>query len=210
MFRSGLAVVSAIVLNSIAGSISDSVLAAVGVCNKVMMFPFSIILGFSQGFQPVAGFNWGAKQYGRVEESYRFASKVALIGSVVMGLLLAVFSDKLIVLFSGTDQEMRRIGVICMLSQCITLPAHGWVAVVNMFCAGLGNAKGALALSTARQGTCFLPIVYPLAWLLGAYGVATVQAVADLLSLALAVPIIRSMKKKIARAEQALENSPVD
>ena len=209
MFRSGLAVVSAIVLNSIAGSISDSVLAAVGVCNKVMMFPFSIILGFSQGFQPVAGFNWGAKQYGRVEESYRFASKVALIGSVVMGLLLAVFSDKLIVLFSGTDQEMRRIGVICMLSQCITLPAHGWVAVVNMFCAGLGNAKGALALSTARQGTCFLPIVYPMAWLLGAYGVATVQAVADLLSLALAVPIIRSMKKKIARAEQALENSPV-
>lgn len=209
MFRSGLAVVSAIVLNSIAGSISDSVLAAVGVCNKVMMFPFSIILGFSQGFQPVAGFNWGAKQYGRVEESYRFASKVALIGSVVMGLLLAVFSDKLIVLFSGTDQEMRRIGVICMLSQCVTLPAHGWVAVVNMFCAGLGNAKGALALSTARQGTCFLPIVYPLAWLLGAYGVATVQAVADLLSLALAGPIIRSMKKKIARAEQALENSPV-
>ena len=96
-----------------------------------------------------------------------------------------------------------------MLSQCITLPAHGWVAIVNMLCAGLGNAKGALALATARQGTCFLPIVYPMGWMLGAYGVATVQAVADLLSLALAVPIIRSMKKKIARAEQTLENSPV-
>lgn len=209
MFRSGLAVVSAILLNSIAGSISDSVLAAVGVCNKVMMFPFSIILGFSQGFQPVAGFNWGAKQYDRVSQSYHFAAKVALIGSVVMGLALAVFSDQLIVLFSGTDGQMRRIGVICMVSQCLALPVHGWVAIVNMLCAGLGNAKGALALATARQGTCFLPIVYPMAWLMGAYGVATIQAVADVLSLILAVPIIRGMKKKIAQAQQALDKTPV-
>lgn len=209
MFRSGLAVVSAILLNSIAGSISDSVLAAVGVCNKVMMFPFSIILGFSQGFQPVAGFNWGAKQYDRVSQSYHFAAKVALIGSVVMGLALAVFSDRLIVLFSGTDGQMRRIGVICMVSQCLALPVHGWVAIVNMLCAGLGNAKGALALATARQGTCFLPIVYPMAWLMGAYGVATIQAVADVLSLILAVPIIRGMKKKIAQAQQALDKTPV-
>lgn len=209
MFRSGLAVVSAILLNSIAGSISDSVLAAVGVCNKVMMFPFSIILGFSQGFQPVAGFNWGAKQYDRVSQSYHFAAKVALIGSVVMGLALAVFSDRLIVLFSGTDGQMRRIGVICMVSQCLALPVHGWVAIVNMLCAGLGNAKGALALATARQGTCFLPIVYPMAWLMGAYGVATIQAVADVLSLILAVPIIRGMKKKIVQAQQALDKTPV-
>ena len=209
MFRSGLAVVSAILLNSIAGSISDSVLAAVGVCNKVMMFPFSIILGFSQGFQPVAGFNWGAKQYDRVSQSYHFAAKVALIGSVVMPLALAVFSDRLIVLFSGTDGQMRRIGVICMVSQCLALPVHGWVAIVNMLCAGLGNAKGALALATARQGTCFLPIVYPMAWLMGAYGVATIQAVADVLSLILAVPIIRGMKKKIAQAQQALDKTPV-
>ena len=209
MFRSGLAVVSAILLNSIAGSISDSVLAAVGVCNKVMMFPFSIILGFSQGFQPVAGFNWGAKQYDRVSQSYHFAAKVALIGSVVMGLALAVFSDRLIVLFSGTDGQMRRIGVICMVSQCLALPVHGWVAIVNMLCAGLGNAKGALALATARQGTCFLPIVYPMAWLMGAYGVATIQAVADVLSLILAVPIIRGMKKKIAQAQQVLDKTPV-
>ena len=202
MFRSGLSVVAGILLNSIAGDISDSVLAAVGVCNKVMMFPFSIILGFGNGFQPVAGFNWGAKRYDRVQESYRFSAKVALIGSAVMAVLVAVLADPLIVLFAGTDEEMRRIGVICMVSQCIALPIHGWVAVVNMLCAGLGNAKGALALSTARQGTCFLPIVFPLSWAFGAYGVACVQAAADVLSLLLALPIVRGMKKKIAQAQQ--------
>ena len=207
MFRSGLAVMSAILLNSIAGSISDSVLAAVGVCNKVMMFPFSIILGFGSGFQPVAGFNWGAKRYDRVQESYRFCAKVAIIGSVIMGLFVGVFADTFVVLFAGTDEEMRRIGVICMVSQCIALPIHGWVAVVNMLCAGLGNAKGALALSTARQGSCFIPILYPLAWIFGAYGIAVVQAAADVLSMVLAVPIIRGMQKKISAARAELEQS---
>lgn len=204
MFRSGLSVVSAILLNSIAGSISDSVLAAVGVCNKVMMFPFSIILGFGSGFQPVAGFNWGAKRFDRVRESYRFCSIVALVGTVIMGVLVGFFADTFVVMFAGSDQQMRTIGILCMVSQCIALPIHGWVAVVNMLCAGLGNAKGALALSTARQGSCFLPILYPLAWLFGAYGIACVQAVADVLSLILAVPIVRGMKKRIREAEQAL------
>ena len=202
MFRSGLAVVSAILLNSIAGSVSDSVLAAVGVCNKVMMFPFSIILGFGTGFQPVAGFNWGAKRFDRVEESYRFCSKVAFIGSLIMAVFVGFFADTFVVLFAGTDAEMRRIGVICMVSQCIALPVHGWVAIVNMLCAGLGNAKGALALSTARQGSCFIPILYPLAWIFGAMGIAVVQAAADVLTLILAVPIMKGMRKRIADAEK--------
>lgn len=201
MFRSGLSVVAAILLNSLAGAISDSVLAGIGVCTKVMMFPFSIILGFGSGFQPVAGFNWGAKRYDRVEESYRFSAWVALIGSALMALTVALLSDAIIVAFAGTDPQMRHIGRICMVSQCIALPIHAWVAVVNMYCAGLGNARGALILSTSRQGTCFLPLLYPMAWLFSAYGVATVQAAADVLSLALAVPILIGMNKRVALAK---------
>ena len=204
MFRSGLAVVSAIMLNKLAGDISDSVLAGIGVCTKIMMFPFSIILGFGNGFQPVAGFNWGAKRYDRVRESYRFCSRVSLIGAAIMAVVLTLGSDWIIVKFAGTDPEMRRIGNICMITQCIALPIHSWVAVVNMLCAGLGNAKGALALSTARQGSCFIPILYPLTWVFGAYGIASVQALADILSLALAVPIAISMTKKIKAAQNQL------
>ena len=203
MFRSGLAVVSAIMLNSMAGNISDSVLAGIGVTNKIMMFPFSIILGFGNGFQPVAGFNWGAQRYDRVQESYRFASKIALIGSTVMAVLIAVFADKLIVLFAGTDAEMGRIGALSILSQCVALPIHAWVAIVNMLCVGLGNAKGAFLLSTARQGTCFIPILFPLAALFGAYGLASVQAIADLLTMALAVPMAIRMTRQIRAAYKA-------
>ncbi len=200
MFRNGLAVVAGILLNDLAGNISDSVLAGVGVCTKIMMFPFGIILGFGNGFQPVAGFNWGAQRYDRVAQSYKFSAITALVGGGVMGIGLAAFADPIIVLFAGTDPEMRRIGAICLWTQCLALPIHAWVAMVNMYCVALGNAPGAFLLATARQGSCFIPVIHLLTFLLGAYGIASVQAIADVLSLALAIPILFSVKKKISQA----------
>ena len=207
MFRSGLAVVAGIVLNDLAGNISDSVLAGIGVCTKVMMFPFSIILGFGTGFQPVAGFNWGAKRFDRVMDSYRYASRMAVFGSAAMAALLGIFAKPIITAFAGDDPQMQEIGALCIRLQCIALPIHAWVALVNMLCAGLGNAGGALALSTARQGTCMLPIVHLLTGLFGAYGIASVQAIADVLSLALAIPICLYMMKKIRTAQQTMETT---
>ena len=206
MFRSGLSVVAAIILNDLAGNISDSVLAGIGVCTKVMMFPFSIILGFGSGFQPVAGFNWGARQYSRVYECYRFSSRVARIGSMIMAVFVTLFADQIILIFAGTDPEMRSIGRWCMISQCLALPIHAWVAVVNMLCVGLGNAKGAFLLSTARQGTCFIPILFPMTWALGAYGIASAQALADVLTLILAVPMMLTMTRKIRTAMQTQQS----
>ena len=202
MFRSGLAVVSAILLNDLAGNISDSVLAGIGVSTKIMMFPFSIILGFGTGFQPVAGFNWGAKRYDRVQESYRFSAITAIIGGVVMAAVLIALADPIIVAFAGDDPQMRELGALCIRLQCIALPVHGWVAVVNMLCAGLGNAGGAFLLATSRQGSCMLPILYPLAHFFGAYGIVSVQAIADVLSLALAIPIAVYMLREIKTARQ--------
>ena len=57
-------------------------------------------------------------------------------------------------------------------------------------------------MSTSRQGTCFLPILYPLAWAFGAVGIACVQAFADILSLVLAIPILRKTRKAVNQAEQ--------
>lgn len=204
MFRSGLAVVAGIMLNDLAGNISDSVLAGIGVSTKIMMFPFSIILGFGNGFQPVVGFNWGAKRYDRVQKSYRFSSMVAFIGSTIMAAGIAIFADKLILLFSGDDASMRQYGALCIQLQCVALPIHAWVAVVNMLCTGLGNAWGAFLLATARQGSCFVPILYPMAAIWEANGICAVQAVADILTLLLAIPMLIHMLRKINRAKEML------
>ncbi len=201
MFRSGLAVVAGILLNNMAGNISTGVLSAISVSTKIMMFPFSIILGFGTGFQPVAGFNWGAKRYSRVRQSYRFAATVALTGAIIMGVVLILGADWLISKFSKEGGDTVSIGSLCIILQSIALPVHAWVAVINMFCAGLGNAKGAFLLATARQGTCMLPILFPLAHFFGAYGIAAVQAGADILSLVLAIPILLKMLKTVKNAQ---------
>ncbi len=203
MFRSGLAVLAGILLNQEAARIGgNALLSSIGISTKVMLFPFSIILGFGSGFQPVAGFNWGAKLYDRVRESYRFCSIVAIVGSVIMATGLAVFADKIAGLFGSTGGDMHQYGTLCIQLQCLALPIHGWVAVVNMLCAGLGRAKDAFLLATARQGTCFIPILYPLVYFFGANGVVAVQAVADVLSLVLAIPIAILVTKAIGKAKE--------
>ena len=209
MFRSGLAVVAGILLNNIAGNIGgDALLGGIGVSNKIMMFPFSIILGFCTGFQPVAGFNWGAKRYDRVQEAYRFCSMVAIVGAVILAAALGVFANPIIALF-GEGGDQQTYGMLCIRLQCLALPVHAWVAVVNMLCAGLGRAKGALALSTARQGTCFIPVLYPLVFLFDAYGIVAVQAVADVLSLAIAIPIVIKVLKDVKAAQKSMLEIPV-
>ena len=75
--------------------------------------------------------------------------------------------------------------------------------MVNMFCGGLGFAGWAIILATARQGTCFLPILFPLAWLFAGNGIASVQAAADLLTLIPGTIIIRLALKRVSRAEEA-------
>jgi Na+-driven multidrug efflux pump len=205
MLRSLLAVVAGILLNNLAGEISDSVLAGIGVTTKIMMFPFSIILGFGTGFQPVAGFNWGAKRYDRVEESFRYSSRMAVIGAAVMAAALALGADWVITVFGESDPEMQRIGGLAIRLQCLALPIHAWVAVVNMYCNGLGHAKKAFVLATSRQGSCFLPILYPLTWLFGEYGIASVQAVADVITVVLAIPILRKVKAEVKAAKEKSE-----
>lgn len=196
-FRMLLNIISAIVLNNIAGSISDSVLAGVGVCTKVMMFPFGFVLGFGTGFEPVAGFNWGAARYDRVQDGYRFAARTALIGSAIMALALGIGATWVVSAFSVDDAELVAFGALCIRLQCIALPLHAWATVINMLCSGLGYANQAFILAIARQGTCFLPVVYPLFLLFGATGLASVQAIADVLAFLIALPIIRKILRDI-------------
>ena len=208
MFRSGLAVVAGILLNNLAGDIGgDPLLGGIGVSTKIMMFPISIILGFGTGFQPVAGFNWGARRYDRVQQSYRFCSLVAIFGAVALSTVLAVFTEPVIGLFGEGGSQMQKFGSICIRLQCLALPIHAWVAVVNMLCAGLGKARGAFLLATSRQGTCFIPILYPLVYFFQENGILAVQAVADVLSLALAIPIAIKVTREVrsARAKYELE-----
>ena len=203
-FRSAFAVVAAVSINRVAGSFSTAALAALSVANRVMEFPFAIILGFGQGYQPVVGFNWGAKAWKRVKESFSFSCMVSLVGAVVIGGLIAVFATPIVHAFNReADTEVLRLGLLCIRLQCLALPIHALSSIINMFYAGIGQAKNALIINLARQGYCFFPALFVAPLLMGINGVAATQAIADMLSILVVIPLGLKALRMISEKERS-------
>ena len=208
LLRNGLSTMAGILLNNIAVLYSAAALAAISVTNRIIMFLTCAVLGFGQGFQPVAGFNWGAKRYDRVRAAYRFSATVGVAAITLCAAVVALFSKQLIMLFTDGDAEMIRLGAYSIILQCAVMPIHAWVIVVNMLYAGTGKAFGALTLGMTRQGICFFPMVWLLPRLWGVEGVAAVQAAADGLSLLVALPFAVHILRELKRLEQTQEPLP--
>ena len=210
-FRNGLGTLAGILLNRIAVGYGTSALAAINVANRITMFMTSACLGFGQGFQPVAGFSWGAKRFDRVRESFRFSMIACVAGISAVALIVGIFARPILLLFTEDDAELVRIGVFSLRIQCLAMPFHGFGIIVNMLCSGIGRALPSLLLGLARQGICFFPILPLMVRLWDVWGIASVQGAADMLVMLLAVPIAVRVSRDIRRreAEQGGEISPV-
>jgi len=195
--RNALSTFAAVVLNRIAVGFGESVLAAVSVSNRITMFMTAACLGYGQGFQPVAGFSWGAKRYDRLQEANRFAMSSCVISISVVALLVGIFAEPLLLLFTESDAEMIRVGVFSLRSQCLAMPFHGYCIIVSMLCAGIGRARAAAVLGMSRQGICFFPVLPLMVWAFGRWGVASVQGVGDILSMIPALIIARKVAKEV-------------
>ena len=201
--RSSLQVVAGIVMNRVAGGqFSASALAAISVTNRLMMTLRSACLGFSQGFQPIAGFCWGAKRYDRVLESYKFSSVTLATLIAIPSALMFTFASFFITSFNkSADPEMLRIGVLALRAQCITLPLNAWTIIVNALYSATGRATGALIISTTRQGICFLPLIFTLPRFFGVAGLVAVQPGAEFLTIAVVIPLAINMTNRIKRLQ---------
>ncbi len=204
-FRIGLDMLAAILLNRIAGTISDSVLAGVGVCTRIMTFPTGIMHGFCNGSQPVIGINWGANRFGRVKEGCAFCQRTAVAVALVMTCGLLLTAKLLISQFAGSDAEMLRVGTMCVMFQSAALPVYAWASVVNMMCTALGKGGYALLIASSRSGICFIPALFLLNHLFGVHGIASAQAVADVLTLGFAVPIFLKLWNLIRQKKETAE-----
>lgn len=206
LLRSGSQTIAIIFLNNVAGNYGSDVLAAVSVSNRIMTFLVFACLGFSQGFQPVAGYCWGAKRYDRIQIAYKFASKAAILGISVLSVALIAFAEPLIGVFT-TNETTLKLGVFALRVQCLVMPVHAWTIIVNMLCTGIGKPIQSLILSISRQGICFIPLLPLFVLLFKEYGVASIQAAADFLSFIIAIPIAAQVMRGIRKKdeEQRLE-----
>ena len=199
--RQGLASLATIFLNVAARPFGDAVIAAMGVVQRITTFGGSAMIGFGQGFQPVCGFNFGAKLYRRVKDGFWFCVKGSFVFLVAISILGYIFAPQLIALFRD-DPQVIACGTLALRLQCITFPAQSWIIVSNMMAQSIGRTIPATLLAAARQGLFFIPIVLllPLIPAIGLIGVQAAQSVADLLTLIFAIPlqlyVLKTMERK--------------
>jgi len=199
--RTSMMTLSIIVINNMAAGFGDVALAAVAVANKSMRFVASAVMGFGQGYQPIVGYCWGAKKYGRVKDVFLYTMAIGLSISAVFGTLLAVFTRQVISIFSG-DAEMMGIGVILIRSQSVVLPFHVTALLVSGLFQGTGKAVRAAVMGLSRQIFSLIPCVVIMTLLFRLQGLILAQAVADVVSFGIALVLTVPMIFELNRLEK--------
>ena len=164
--------------------------AALGIALKVNMIVMLIMVGFAFGAQPLLGYNYGANNRERLRGILKFDVLVQLVFSVVMTVVFLISAPQIIRIFmsdSGVIQAGSRI-LRCMV---ITMPLMGIILVCTTLFQSAGKAMPAFLLSISRQGVALLLCMVVLSAMFGFYGVILAQAAADVVSVILALVLLR-------------------
>lgn len=202
LMRQGLASVASVALNVSASAFGDAAVAAMSISGRVMMFAFSTMLGFGQGFQPVASFNYGAKRYGRVREATKYTAIMGTLIMIAASALCFILAPQIIAAFRGDDPQVMEIGVNALRMQMLLMPLTGVVTSTNMGLQSTGRSAPATLLAMARQGIFFLPLILILPRVMGIAGVIMAQPLSDLLTFIVAVFFFASFLKDLAKLDR--------
>lgn len=195
--RQGLGSVATIALNVAAGAYGDAAIAGMSIVSRITMFAYSALIGFGQGFQPVCGFNYGAKLYDRVREAFYFCLKTAAGFLLLLSVVGYIGAPQFVELFRKGDPEVTAVGIAALRFCCISFTLSGGIVMSNMLLQSIGMAVRASIVAAARQGLFFLPLIFILPAIFGLRGIEMCQMVSDILTFILAMPLSISVLNKM-------------
>jgi len=194
--------IAGIMLNTAAGRWGgDAAIAGMSIVTRLSFFINSVLIGFGQGFQPLCGFSYGAQLYQRVQRGYWFCVKVGTVFLLVVALFGLGFAEEVIAIFRKEDLDVINIGASAFRWQLITYPLGAIVMYSNMMMQTIRKPVKATILSAARQGLFFIPCIIIMPMLMGLKGVVMCQAVADVFSFLLAIPLTASVLLELRQKE---------
>jgi multidrug efflux pump len=191
--------ISNILGNRVAASYGDFVVAGIGVQMRIASLYFMLVFALIMGYQPFAGFNYGAKNYERLRKGFKFAiicaTSLCIFGSLILRLFGAVF-----IRFFINDPKTIEAGTIMMGTFVWGLPFIGSQITLMVSFQSFGKALQAMVITMGRQLLFFLPLLYLLNYFFGFYGFIWAQPGADILTTGIAVilsrPLFRLMRGK--------------
>jgi len=196
LFRQGAMSLATIVLNTAASRYGDAAVAGMSVVTRIIMFINSIMLGFGQGFQPVAAFNYAAGKKDRVHEALWFSVRVGASFLSFFALIAGAFAPWIIRLFRD-DPQVVQVGAFALRMQSIALPLSSYIVISNMMFQYIGKPEKATVLAVSRQGLVFIPLILILSYLFGLPGIQVSQALADLTTFLIAVILTRGTLRSL-------------
>ncbi len=209
LLRQGLNSLSTVVLNNCAAVYGDAAVAAMSIVSRVIFFTFSFALGVGQGFQPVCGFNYGAKKYDRLKTAFYFSVMLAEIIVVVMSVGLILFPGEIVRIFRD-DNTVMEIGSRALVLQGIAQLFLPFCMITEMALQSVGKKLGASVLSTLRNGLFFIPLLLILSNVRGLSGIQEAQPLAVTLavipSAILVVRFFRELPKNTVQSRGEAEN----
>lgn len=169
------------VINTAAKPYGDYAVAAMGAVTRIMTVVTYVVFGFLKGFQPFAGYNYGAKQFDRLKKSIHLCMSWSTIFCVIAAIILILFSNPIVALF-GKDTEMIALASKALKLNAILFITFGFQMVYATLYLAIGKSLIGSVLSLSRQGIFFFPLILILPYLFGLTGIIYVQPMADLLT----------------------------
>lgn len=173
---------------------SDLIIAAYGVVQRLVLVGCYIIMGFMQGYQPVAAYAFGGKNKERFNDCAKFTLKATLILSVIVAIVYVVLSKPLMMLFNQ-NPAIVEYGSRLLISQVILYPAFGLCYMMTITFQTIGSSRFGLFLSVIRQGLFYIPAILLLPKFFGVFGIYYSQPIADILTLIVCLLSFKAMKR---------------
>ena len=210
LLRQGLNAASTILLNQQAKVYGDPAIAAMSIVGRMSFFIGACAIGTGQGMQPVISFNYGARKYKRVRESFHFTVKMAAALLSVFAFVCMIFARPIITWFRD-DPEVIEIGTVALRWACVSALFQPLSVPINMMFQSIGKSGRALFLSALRTGLCFIPLIEVLPLYLGLTGIEIAQPISDITAAMISVPFAVSFLRQLkARKEPGeIQAAPV-
>lgn len=174
----------------------EEAIAAMGIVLRIVTLGTNVVAGYMKGLQPIAGFNYGAKDYERVQEAIKSSIKWTTLFCIVWTAIIYLFAPSILSIF-GKDKDVIRIAIPALRAAVIMFITFGFQFTYATLYLAIGKALAGAFLNSLRQGIVFIPVILLLPKMMGLDGVIYAQAISDVLTTIITIPFARSVSKQL-------------
>lgn len=174
----------------------EEAIAAMGIVLRIVTLGTNVVVGYMKGLQPIAGFNYGAKNYERVQEAIKSSIKWTTLFCIVWTIIIYLFAPSILSIF-GKDKDVLRIAILALKAGVIMFITFGFQFTYATLYLAIGKALAGAFLNSLRQGIVFIPVILLLPKMMGLDGVIYAQAISDVLTTIITVPFALSVSKQL-------------